>query len=231
MYLQIGDKLIKVETKATASCSSSDLTITTPPTTIQQTTESAIAITDTKECEKKIWTEEETKELLELYKENKDEFKIKKLLWKMCSQKMNENNIKVSAEQCETRFKNLSKTFRAKMDKGNRSGGGSERPWEYMDIMLDIYDQRRNIFPKNLSNIGTLPGENQNGDEKDAVVPSTSIQKKTPMKTPMKKRSAEDSTMEFLRELHNERQRNVERRHEERMQCFDRFLSILEKKL
>ena len=55
----------------------------------------------------KIWTKRETEILLELYKENKDNFKLKKHLWQKIHEKLLEENIKATPAQCDSKLKNL----------------------------------------------------------------------------------------------------------------------------
>ena len=46
-----------------------------------------------------------------------------------------------------------------------------------------------------------------------------------------RKRQAQTTTVDFLKQMHEERRQDNEQRHVERMESFNRFLDILERKL
>ena len=114
-------------------------------------------------------------------------------------------------DQCENRFKNLSSTFRSKMDKENRSGASSQRPWEYMDIMLDIYDQKANVYPKNVTNGGDLPGRSKTTEDQDEILPSSTLNSSASKKKIPEKRPSTDDIITLFKEAQEERRRDSER--------------------
>ena len=214
LYLLKEGKIIKINVKNTIASTSTSSAVASSSSTsgssssstnslselsIATTTATVSSIsTKSQPREIKIWSKTETIDLLSLYKENKDMFKIKRKLWIMIAEKLKENNIKATHEQCESRYKNLCSTFRNKMDKENRSGAGSERQWEYMDIMLDIHDQRANVFPVNISNAGNLPS----CDREEQVVPAPGDNIDNHRKIQNKfKRSASESIMDLMKNM------------------------------
>jgi len=117
------------------------------------------------------------------------------------------------------------------MDKENRSGGSSERKWDYMEIMLDIYDQKANIFPQNISNSGALPTEDGVNNDDEAVV---TVRQQPPQPITKKencKRKPAESLADLFHEANVQRRTDSERRHRENLASFDRMLDILERKL
>ena len=220
--IQLGP--VATTTAATSSCYQQQQSQQPTSTNNLATISSQQEEENEKEKEIKLWTEVETMSMLELYKDNKDSYKIKKKLWQKLSEKLMEEKIKATPEQCENKFKNLSNTFRNKIDRENKSGSGKERKWEFMDIMLDIHEQKANGFPEKVTDVGSLPG-----NVNEQVVPD---QRETPEPSkPKRKRTSQESMIEFFREMHEERKKEAKERHEQNLNSFNRLLDILERKL
>ena len=111
----------------------------------------------------KIWTSKETMLFLDLYKENISElensFKTKKLMWKALSKALQSKGVNATPQQCSSKYKNLSSTFRKKIDESKRSGAASVRPWVFMDLMMDINGMKDNVDPNNLENFGMVSSD------------------------------------------------------------------------
>ena len=101
-----------------------------------------------------------------------------------------------------------------------------------MDVMLDIHDQKANIYPQNITNAGSLPGVDEIDDDADAVVPGSNVEKlQRQNKQNPKKKPATQSLVDLFQEANTQRRQDAERRHQDNITMFERMLDILERKL
>ena len=118
-------------------------------------------------------------------------------------------------------------------DPKNNSGGEAASSWAYMDIMMDINDKKKAVFPAKLSNAGSLPGDDVSDD---AVVPGGECNVNDEVnvgsgKKKAAKRSANQSVIQLMKAMYEERKTDSEKRHKENLTAFNRMLDIMDEKL
>lgn len=104
------------------------------------------------------WNSHNTKQLLELYNENKEKFrnpKIKnKKIWDEMGQKM-----KKTGDELDKKFRNLKQTYMRILQKKKQTGEGAVQYWSHFNIFEEIFEMDHNINPEQKSTIiSSLPG-------------------------------------------------------------------------
>lgn len=98
----------------------------------------------------KIWTDEATKMLIELYKRYEKQFEngIKKYAWKKIATEMTNRMCQTySAQQCDTKFKLLKNMYK-QVKYHNEQSGNNRKNWKFFDMMHEILYSRPEITPK-----------------------------------------------------------------------------------
>lgn len=98
----------------------------------------------------KIWTDESTKMLMQLYKAYEKQFEnsIKKYAWKKIAAELsNKMGQTYSAQQCDTKFKLLKNMYKHVKDH-NQQSGNNRKNWKFFDMMDEILFSRPEITPK-----------------------------------------------------------------------------------
>jgi len=151
----------------------------------------------------KIWTSENVKMLIDLYKKYSAESEkgLKKNFWKKISNLLNENNnVQVNAQQCDTKWKGLVKTYK-NIKKYNDTSGNNPKFWKYYDELDSILFKKPEINA--VCTFSSASGLNVNESQINLLPPS------------QPKRKCKVDT-------------DAERRHQEKLQRQDRFLDLLE---
>ncbi|XP_031334463.1 uncharacterized protein LOC116164417 [Photinus pyralis] len=174
------------------------------------------------------WNDPEVKLLISLYEENRQNFEGTKMtnrsVWQRIANSMTEAGYPVTWEQCDNKFKNLKKSYKKVIDNNNKTGRGRIH-FKYFDLLDHVLSANPNIHPVAECNTLIL-----NDREQDLQSPSTSSACETPHNNEMPQRNKK------RRQQHSDEEpmwfktyKDVEKRHREKMQMQDRFISVIDK--
>ena len=116
-----------------------------------QMQESSASIAD-ETSSKKFWSRTEVVQLLEIYRQKRESFKdpkIKnKIIWDEIARIMKSKGFhECDAKACETKFKNLKRSYMTCVDHNNKSGNNPMRKCAYFDEMHDIFHDDDTVRP------------------------------------------------------------------------------------
>lgn len=100
-----------------------------------------------------IWSMENTKLLLDVYKSHKGDvgtMKVKnfKKMWEIIAEELKSSyGLNVSPGNCENRWRVLERNFKKYVD-NNKSTGRRRKDFEYAEEMFNILGKKRNIYPE-----------------------------------------------------------------------------------
>ncbi|KAK4882186.1 hypothetical protein RN001_005505 [Aquatica leii] len=154
--------------------------------------------------EKKIWTDANVGLLIKLYKKYENEFKsgIKKTIWNKVAESLCEVvGVSITWVQCDTKWKGLVRQYKV-IKKHNETSGNENKYWKFYCVINDIMHKKPEIQP---------------------VAVCSSSRGFTPSSTP-----STTPTRSNIRGHKKITENAIERRHKERMERQDRFLSVLE---
>ena len=156
-------------------------------------------------------------QLIDLIKENYQQLEngVKKNAFLEIAKKINiKNNLNLSYEQIDSKWKGLKKTYK-KIKEENNSTGQSRKTWEFYDAMNELLHRAPEINPP-----ATLSTEEEcvvlSHSENDENIPD-----EYSYSTNFRKRRRSNAG--------SEREANIERRHQERMEATSKFLDLFQK--
>ena len=166
-----------------------------------------------------LWTDDESKELLQLYYENIAEigpfakFKNKKCMWEFISKEISEKcGIFRSSSQCEYRYKNILKRRNTAKKNNKRSGSGKcdidfEEEFELINSIDD------SIEPDVCFGLGQHTIKKK---KVDALSSEEEVERKVIQKS---------NILTVLQDIHIEKERQKERRHKEKIEVLRELFS------
>lgn len=94
------------------------------------------------EGEKSFWADEETKLLIEKYKEHKEKFQTcpKKKVWLKISRDLLKHNVNKDGSKCDEKWRNLKKKY-DKVRTENDKSGNATVSWKYFEDFQEIYEK------------------------------------------------------------------------------------------
>lgn len=195
------------------------------------------------------WSRAEVLLLISCYAERRDRFKDintkNKSLWEEISEELQKKGVIFSAKVCETKMKNLKRSYVACVDH-NKISGNDRKKCNYYEELHEIFAKDDAIQPKAVcSNLdGPVKRNKEAGSNaenssstggSDAEEPP--IEKKKKRKLPQRKKREEDLVGLFKdfaqdrKEEEKEKMKKLEDMHGERMAFMNRFLNVFEKSL
>lgn len=170
-----------------------------------------------------LWPNNESKELLQLYYENIGQigpfskFKNKKCMWEFISNQISKKcNTFRSPLQCEYRYKNMLKK-RNTAQKNNKSSGNEKCDIDFEEEFELINSIDDSIEPDVCFGIGQY-------DIKKRKIDTLSSEEEVERKV-----QKSPNILTVLRDIQNEKEREKERRHKEKMEIFRELFSIIKK--
>lgn len=115
---------------------------------IEEEQEQTIAVADV-DPEKRLWTDENTKMLIDLYEKYDDEFQsgVKKYTWnKIANIFTEEIGILITGVQCDTKWKGLLRNYKL-VKKHNETSGNEPKHWKFYSAMDRILHKKPEISP------------------------------------------------------------------------------------
>ena len=113
-------------------------------------------------------------------------------MWAAMAKALAEDGIDATANQCDSKYRNLLATYKEEKDK--RSGDAAES-WQYMNIMDEIHGCKANIDPNNLEDAGSMPESSDTSFIMSDSSSSSDIEQK---KKTLKVTSEKQRPQEFL---------------------------------
>ncbi|XP_064644735.1 uncharacterized protein LOC135498410 [Lineus longissimus] len=165
---------------------------------------------------------------------NFEKTRTHKLLWDKIAREMVASGLKCSWEQCANKWKAVKRVYMETVDHNSKTGNDPKN-CKFFEELNQLYGNKDSTNPAFI--LDTLGNQNDSNDdendEHEETTPNptpTKVQKKgkkckTPSKTPGK-----SSTVQFLKEYTEKQEESRSKRHDEKMQRFDRLLDIFEKK-
>ncbi|XP_066596791.1 uncharacterized protein [Prorops nasuta] len=155
-----------------------------------------------------LWSDNETKLLLTLYKENKNKSISVKHLFKFISTQLKENGgYNITPEKCNTKLQALKRSYK-KVQDHNKKSGNNRKSCKHYEILQDIFDREPWIKP--------------------VAVAGTSVEAYKDNDDPPKKKKKENTLQLLLMEKKLNRE-DSNRRHREKIERIDKLQQILEK--
>ncbi|XP_060581397.1 uncharacterized protein LOC132737996 [Ruditapes philippinarum] len=131
------------------------------------------------------WTRPAVLRLIALYKENEAKFQKpaikKKTVWQEIANKITEHLLPVTWQQCEQKWKNMTKAYRDTID-NNRKSGADRKECPFFKEIGEIYGYRPNVTPLHCEGSMAEAGESESStgsEEPGASTCSSPIKKKS----------------------------------------------------
>ena len=189
---------------------------------------------------RKHWSKEQVLALLDLYEKRRNDFKDPKKrnkdVWEAIAKGMEEVGFpdKRNAGDCESKLKNLKRSYISTVDHNNTSGN-DRKTCTYFDEMSNLFQQDAHIQPVTLcsSRAGTKIAPESKSDK--AVTCSESENEDIPRKRKRKPQAKDDLVSLFKEftqtreEREKERMQELREMHTEKMNVMGRFLEVFEK--
>lgn len=163
---------------------------------------------------------------------------MKKDVWQKTSNEMELQSFQFSWQQCEQKWKNLTKTYRDTIDH-NRKSGNDRKECAYFKELQDCYGYRPNVQPVFTLDINTsesqTTAESTNETEKVCSVKEDSNCESTPEVKRKNKSPAASSSNEIMkclgeiREEQHELIKTIKEQHSDKMKQEDRKLDLMSK--
>ena len=189
---------------------------------------------------RKQWSKEQVLALLDLYEKRRNDFKDPKKrnkdVWEAIGKGMEELGFpdKRNAGDCESKFKNLKRSYISTVDHNNTSGN-DRKTCAYFDEMSKLFQQDARIQPVTLcsSRAGTKMAPESKSDK--AATCSESENEDIPRRRKRKPQAKDDLVSLFKEftqtreEREKERMQELREMHTEKMNVMGRFLEVFEK--
>ena len=205
-------------------------------------------VSETEPSVKTRWSRPEVLQLLSVFSAKRQRFKdinVKnKTVWEEISTALNKNGVSCTAKMCETKIKNLKRSYVSCVDHNKKSGSGKMRKCVYYDELQDIYSKDDAIEPQALcSNVDGAVikgGKCMQNLQESSELSLTNQDEEEDTPPPKKKKPAaqrkKDDLVDLFKEFtedrkeeEKERARRLSDMHRERMDFMNRFLSVFEK--
>lgn len=199
-----------------------------------------LAVNSVNTNRRKQWSKEQVLALLDLYEKRRNDFrdpkKRNKDVWEAIGKEMEELGFpdKRNAGDCESKFKNLKRSYTTTVDHNNTSGN-ERKTCAYFDEMSNLFQKDARIQPVTLcsSRVGTKIAPESKSD-KD-VTCSESDNEDIPRKR-KRKPQAKDDLLSLFKEFtqtreerEKERMQELREMHREKINVMGRFLEVFEK--
>lgn len=164
-----------------------------------------------------VWSEGETRLLLDGYSKYLSQvgpmkrFRNKKTMWTQLSKDLADTlNSSKTWEQCENRYKTVTKRKKVAVQ-NNNSTGASREPIPYESELAQIASIDDSIHPEVIKGVGVVTKKSAATDPTDGEQPS--LGKPLPRQPPAKRTKL--SMEKVLLQIHEQREKNRDRRHKE----------------
>ena len=195
------------------------------------------------------WSRADVLLLISCYVERRERFKDinkkNKSLWEEISEELKKNGVFFNAKACETKLKNLKRSYVACVDH-NKVSGNDRKKCNFYDELHEIFSKDDAIAPKTLcSNIDGKRSKDAVKSVKNSssTLRSTGSDTEEPVVTEAKKKKLPERKKredlvglfkEFTQDRKEEEKEKIkkfENMHNERMALMGRFLNVFEKSL
>lgn len=185
-------------------------------------TDSSCSTNSIQEC-KRLWTRDLTLYFINLVSERDEQFQtcVKKHIWTKISSQLNEEHgTTLTWQQCETKWKGLTKIYREIVDHNNTSGK-QRRKWEFFDAMHAVLFKKPEILPVATCSSSSGLQVNKSGEK---------IFKKSATDNEEDKNEETVQDSNFVKKRKSSaRSNSIERRHKEKMMRQDCFNNLFQK--
>lgn len=165
------------------------------------------------------WTDNETKQLIELYHKNIEKFQEKKFKPKAIFAEIAKTFPRFNCDQVETKMKNLKKTYKSIYDNNKATGRGTIK-WPYYNSMNEIFGQKPENEP--LSIASSSLGFKKSLAIEQSTSGSDDVQSSETVTSARKRKcSPKSSEPEWFRQ----HRKDIADRHNEKMDLQREFLS------
>ena len=204
--------------------------------------------------QKKMWQREEILCLIETYASKKDDFRNPRVrnkdIWSDISSEMqSQGHVTCDAKSCETKFKNLKRSYTACIDHNKKTGNDRKKCAFYDELHSifhgddnieppAVYSNRKGLVKRNQGENPECPTvrnfeESSEGTASEDLEEENDIKKKKPRKKPPSERSELVSLFkEFVdrkEEKEEKKLQKLQKMHDEKMTFFGQFLKVFEK--
>ncbi|XP_060562969.1 uncharacterized protein LOC132722481 [Ruditapes philippinarum] len=182
------------------------------------------------------WTRPAVLRLIALYKENEAKFQKpaikKKTVWQEIANKITEHLLPVTWQQCEQKWKNMTKAYRDTID-NNRKSGADRKECPFFKEIGEIYGYRPNVTPLHCEGSMAEAGESESstGSEEPGASTCSSPIKKKKQKTRKNKTDTVIQLIEDMKEEQRELITEIRKQHEDRMTTEKQKIELLSKLL
>ncbi|XP_018405844.1 PREDICTED: uncharacterized protein LOC108782162 [Cyphomyrmex costatus] len=170
------------------------------------------------------WTTSCVLLLLQTYKENEEKFtngkQSQKKTWEEISKILKCKGHNITGLMCAAKLRSLKKTYKSIKDHNNKSGN-DRKSWQFFEIMDEIFSKKAWCVPVAIASSSGLSKthEKENNIKSDSECTVEPSRSKQNMSTLLAKRLRQ-------KEEHEEAKK---KRHKDRMEMDEKFLSVLEK--
>lgn len=203
--------------------------------------------------QKKMWLKEEVICLIETYAKKKDDFRNPRVrnkdIWSDISSEMQaQGHVTCDAKSCETKFKNLKRSYTACIDHNKKTGNDKKKCAYYEELHNifhgddnitppAVYSSRKGLVKRNQPENPECSTEKKVEDSSEGTasedLEEEEIKKKKPRKKPPSERSELVSLFkEFVdrkEEKEEKKLQKLQEMHNEKMTFFGQFLKVFEK--
>ena len=188
-----------------------------------------------------VWTDKDTKYFLQLIEQHYERMvnpRVKKTaIWVDIASEMIEQGFLLTPKQCETKWKNLKRSFHDG-EKHNKQSGNSRKDITFYDDLSRILGGKPTVRPVCLlesSGTTTCGSGNETATDGQATsdtTPSKDVKGKQlkKKKTPKKSKVTTTQLLDYMKDMRTEEKEMMERQHKERMDLFKTFIDVLKEK-